>query len=375
MHYLLALTPFTFLLPLPIHLTTLVIFLATTLMGYLQKERNPKAMLFLAIAIILSVMCVGLPFPRTLAPFTPLDVIAFMAWSAMFGLYLRTPSPKTSLAEIIIWSALTFFAVVLFSRLGNEDWGIMGRIVLYGIVGFIGGQTNRLRNLAILSLPVLILGIFFFDPTLDPYPKVLLLSLPIAALAAVFLGAFLANHAILWKAIGMGSLILIASVFAFLWFPKFIYQTSWSTTNTPLIPFNLTSIDNTTLQNKDLKGKVTWLDLYASYCNPCVTQMEYVTKVQKTFANDPRVQFISVASSEFDSWEKFTRAKRFKNFPLWHGYEHDGKLAQTYAKNGVPVGILIDQKGTVRNIKRGFFKRDHRYFQTDLQSQILRLFH
>ncbi|MBP6722805.1 MAG: hypothetical protein KA239_10795, partial [Bacteroidia bacterium] len=78
----------------------------------------------------------------------------------------------------------------------------------------------------------------------------------------------------------------------------------------------------------------------------------------------------AVASSQFDSFEKFTNAKQFHEFGFDVGFEMEPTLASAYAPEGVPVGILVDRSGTVVAKKTGFFAKEGIRFENKLSQAI-----
>ncbi|MFI4973449.1 MAG: TlpA family protein disulfide reductase [Caulobacterales bacterium] len=98
----------------------------------------------------------------------------------------------------------------------------------------------------------------------------------------------------------------------------------------------------------DFKGKAVVLNIWATWCTPCVAEMGSLAKLQASRAGQP----IQVVAISLDRAEDVAAAKRFiaKRAPL--GFYSDSKYALAYAFNpplaGVPTTVLIDRNGVVR---------------------------
>ena len=110
------------------------------------------------------------------------------------------------------------------------------------------------------------------------------------------------------------------------------------------------------LGDKDLslsayRGKVVYLDFWASWCAPCLIALPQLEKLQKEF---PAAKF-QVLSVNLD--RDLDRARRFLrehdvNYPS--GSDPDGNIADSYGLDTMPSSYLIDGKGVVRYVHRGF---------------------
>ncbi len=106
---------------------------------------------------------------------------------------------------------------------------------------------------------------------------------------------------------------------------------------------------------KDYKGKYVYIDVWATWCGPCIQQIPYLKKVEEEFHNK-NIEFISVSTDESrrsggsweaaeNKWRNFVKRKNLGGVQLWSG--QDFSFQQAYQINGIPRFILIDPDGNI----------------------------
>lgn len=112
-----------------------------------------------------------------------------------------------------------------------------------------------------------------------------------------------------------------------------------------------------TLQTRDgkdvqlsslLKGKFTYIDVWATWCGPCCAQIPHLEKLVEKFKDNPKVQFISISTDRNRAaWEK----KLDNDKPQWQQYiltpENDAQFAADWGITGIPRFIMIDAEGNI----------------------------
>lgn len=136
----------------------------------------------------------------------------------------------------------------------------------------------------------------------------------------------------------------------FLLLPTF----SWAQNLAP--EFELKDLDSDrTHRLSDYRGKVVYLDFWASWCGPCQQSLPALDALQKDFsADDFQVIAINVD-------EKSDTAKEFlSRFPVDYTIlkERTGKTQRDYHLVGLPSSFLIDQHGEIIGEFQGF-RPDH----------------
>lgn len=98
----------------------------------------------------------------------------------------------------------------------------------------------------------------------------------------------------------------------------------------------------------DYRGKVVYIDCWATWCGPCCKEIPFLEKHVSEFKDDTRVQFISISmDSNRNAWLKKIR----KDCPAWPqmnvSKEQDEALSKAYGITGIPRFLLFNADGTI----------------------------
>src|SRR5690606_12589356 len=110
-------------------------------------------------------------------------------------------------------------------------------------------------------------------------------------------------------------------------------------------------LDGSVVSIKDFKGKVLFIDVWATWCKPCIDQIPYSNDLQLKFNND---EIIFINLSVDTNKEKWKR--KVKDDIKWSGLhlieKSDQKLlvANTYRVKAIPRYIIIDKAGNIVNV-------------------------
>lgn len=115
----------------------------------------------------------------------------------------------------------------------------------------------------------------------------------------------------------------------------------------------------------ELKGKVVFLDFWATWCAPCIAAMPGVKMAQDRYADNPDVAFYFVDTMERgaspeeirEGVPKVLEAKGFQDFHVLYDFTGHGYSAfsRKFRMNGIPQKVIIDQQGNVRWVSGGYF--------------------
>lgn len=125
-------------------------------------------------------------------------------------------------------------------------------------------------------------------------------------------------------------------------------------------PFSLKDVDGKTVKLSDFKGKIVLLDLWATWCVPCIASFP-VMQQQVLKHNDVAFLFIAVeekGSDALDRVKKFMNKKKYKFHVLMDEPVQKGsakyKITSGYKPNGIPAKYVIDKAGKLRFASQGF---------------------
>ncbi|WP_303316242.1 TlpA disulfide reductase family protein [Flavivirga abyssicola] len=97
----------------------------------------------------------------------------------------------------------------------------------------------------------------------------------------------------------------------------------------------------------DFKGKYVFIDLWATWCGPCIQQIPYLEKIEKKY-HGKNIVFISISTdklSDYDKWKKMVKEKGLTGIQLYA--KGDESFKKEYGITSIPRFILIDPNGTI----------------------------
>lgn len=126
--------------------------------------------------------------------------------------------------------------------------------------------------------------------------------------------------------------------------------------------FPLVTLDGKPANLNDFKGKVIFLNLWATWCPPCVAEMPSIHKLyEKTSRED--VAFVMLTLDEdLEKARKFVKRKEY-TFPVY-GLKED--LPALFETTVIPTTYIIDRNGKIVLRKEGMAKYDTKEFKTFL---------
>jgi peroxiredoxin len=103
------------------------------------------------------------------------------------------------------------------------------------------------------------------------------------------------------------------------------------------------------------RGKVVYLDFWASWCAPCLTSLPLLEELRKEFS--PR-DFQVVAVNVDRDLEKARRFLERRPIGYPSASDPEGRLPGRFGVETMPTSFLIDRHGLVRHVHPGFRKSD-----------------
>jgi thiol-disulfide isomerase/thioredoxin len=116
----------------------------------------------------------------------------------------------------------------------------------------------------------------------------------------------------------------------------------------------LLSFDGEPFRLSEQRGKVTVLNFWASWCEPCVSEMPMLNRIADEFSDDDMVQIIGV-----NVWDTRSAAERFIDdlhvtYPVIED-DTSTSIAVEFGLTGVPETFVINAEGEIVTFFRGEF--------------------
>jgi len=153
-------------------------------------------------------------------------------------------------------------------------------------------------------------------------------------------------------------LILVAS---FIFSLVFVFTTSPSVMASE--KFELSQSDNFDISQ--YKGKVVYLDFWASWCIPCRKSFPWMNQMQNKYADKNLVIIAVNLDKKRNLAEKFLN-EISANFKII--YDPKGQLAKKYQIKGMPSSIIFNSSGEIVVAHTGFFVKKTLQYEKQIQS-------
>lgn len=103
------------------------------------------------------------------------------------------------------------------------------------------------------------------------------------------------------------------------------------------------------LSLSDLKGKYVYVDVWATWCGPCIREIPSLKEVEKKFHSE-NIEFVSTSidkAKDHDKWVSMVKDKDLGGLQLMADKDWSSKFVKDYAIQGIPRFILIDPNGNI----------------------------
>jgi peroxiredoxin len=138
----------------------------------------------------------------------------------------------------------------------------------------------------------------------------------------------------------------------------------------PAPSFSLPGLDGKNVSLADFKGKVVLLNIWATWCAPCIAEMPSMEKLyQELRGEDFELLAVSVDESGAEAVKPFMDKHKL-GFPVL--LDTIGEIKNLYQATGVPESFIIDKDGII--VEKIIGPRDWaasgaiRYFRNIIQS-------
>lgn len=99
----------------------------------------------------------------------------------------------------------------------------------------------------------------------------------------------------------------------------------------------------------DLKGKYVYIDVWATWCGPCIAQIPFLKELEKEY-HGKNIEFVSLSIDEpkdYDKWKTMIIEKELGGIQLLADKAWKSEFIKNYKINGIPRFLLIDPEGKI----------------------------
>jgi thiol-disulfide isomerase/thioredoxin len=100
---------------------------------------------------------------------------------------------------------------------------------------------------------------------------------------------------------------------------------------------------------EDFKGKYVYIDIWATWCGPCIGEIPSLKKVEEKY-HDKNIVFVSISIDkvkDMEKWKKMIEKKELGGIQLIADNDWNSKFIQDFKVTSIPRFILLDPKGNI----------------------------
>jgi thiol-disulfide isomerase/thioredoxin len=127
------------------------------------------------------------------------------------------------------------------------------------------------------------------------------------------------------------------------------WKSLWKGNEAPGFAYN--DIEGNTVSLSDLKGKVVYVDVWATWCGPCKREIPHLIELEEAM-HEENVAFVSVSIDEdAEAWRTMVTEDQLGGIQIHAVEAWESDICDNYKINGIPRFILIDQNGVIVSAK------------------------
>lgn len=122
-------------------------------------------------------------------------------------------------------------------------------------------------------------------------------------------------------------------------------------TGKPSPKFSYQDINGKKVSLDDFKGKLVYIDVWATWCGPCIQEIPALKKLKEDYKGK-NVEIISISidvEKDFEKWKKMVADEQLKGVQLFADKDWKSEFIKAYGIDAIPRFILIDQNGNILN--------------------------
>ncbi len=121
----------------------------------------------------------------------------------------------------------------------------------------------------------------------------------------------------------------------------------------PAINFTYKDVNGKTVSLSDFKGKVVYVDVWATWCGPCKKELPHLKELEKKFHGNKNIVFIGIGTDnlkDYQKWKDFVVKEQLPGVQLYGRTEGNDDILKLYQIKGIPRFMLFDKKGNIASV-------------------------
>ena len=132
--------------------------------------------------------------------------------------------------------------------------------------------------------------------------------------------------------------------------PKLLHESQRQSISETAWQWSFQTIDGESVSLNNFKGKVIFLNFWATWCPPCIAEIPDIQKLYDQFGKE--AVFLLVSDESDEKLKKFMQRKDL-HIPV---YINRSTVPDVFASNSIPTTLIIDPSGNIILRKTGAAK-------------------
>ncbi len=113
--------------------------------------------------------------------------------------------------------------------------------------------------------------------------------------------------------------------------------------------FTFKNKDGKKISLKDFQGKYVLIDIWATWCTPCLKEVPHLKKLEEKY-QDKNITFIGISvdnKTEYDLWKQMLKDKELDGIQLFADKAFESDFVSDFGVTSIPRFILISPEGKI----------------------------
>jgi thiol-disulfide isomerase/thioredoxin len=129
------------------------------------------------------------------------------------------------------------------------------------------------------------------------------------------------------------------------------------------LDFDLIDRQGRRISLSDYRGKVIFINVWATWCPPCIAEMPGIADLYRDSPSDEVVFMLISSDEDREKLQAFIKRKEYEDLPIFQVPSQAARLPAMYRTGSIPSTFVIDKKGNLRMKREGMADFDNETFR------------
>ena len=104
------------------------------------------------------------------------------------------------------------------------------------------------------------------------------------------------------------------------------------------------NLENESFRIQDFKDKILFINIWATWCNPCLAEMPSMVELYENYKDDERIEFLYLSSEKMNVIKNFIpNDENLQKLPLYKITSDD----EFFATKAIPTTFILNRQGVI----------------------------